>query len=115
LFFRLRILMIVGDGAGFDYLVDVLVNLDLNVIEFLRRFQYGLYVIIFTRYCLLKFVLLDLFYHEKVIIQLKELLCFTIKEPEIPHFHSVLTLLHDGAVNNANSCGVVNYYGSWWL
>ncbi len=62
----LRILMIIGNGAGFNYLVDVLVNLDLNVIEFLRRFQYGLYVIMFTRYCLLKFVLLDLFYQEKV-------------------------------------------------
>jgi hypothetical protein len=58
--------MIVGNGARFDYLVDVLVNLDLDVVKFLRRFQYGLYVIIFTRYCLLKFVLLDLFYHEKV-------------------------------------------------
>ncbi len=58
--------MIVGDGAGFDYSVDVLVNLDLNVVEFLRRFQYGLYLIIFTRYCLLKFVLLDSFYREKV-------------------------------------------------
>jgi hypothetical protein len=58
--------MIVGNGAGSDYSVDALVNLDLNVIEFLRRFQYGLYVIISTRYCLLKFVLLDLFYHEKV-------------------------------------------------
>ncbi len=58
--------MIVGNGAGFDYLVDVLVNLDVDVIDFLHRFQYGLYVIIFTRYCLLKFVLLDLFYREKV-------------------------------------------------
>ncbi len=66
MFFRLRILMIVGDSAKFNYLVDVLVNLDLNVAEFLHRFQYGLYVTIFTRYCLLKFVLLDLFYHEKV-------------------------------------------------
>jgi hypothetical protein len=58
--------MIVGNGAGFDYLVDVLVNLDLDVVKFLHKFQYGLYVIIFTRYCLLKFVLLDLFYLEKV-------------------------------------------------
>ncbi len=66
MFSCLRILIFVGDGAEFDYSVDVLVNLDLNVLEFLRRFQYGLYVIIFTRYCLLKFVLLDSFYHEKV-------------------------------------------------
>ncbi len=58
--------MIVGDGTWFDYSVDVLVNLDLNVVEFLCRFQYGLYVIIFTRYFLLKFMLLDSFYHEKV-------------------------------------------------
>jgi hypothetical protein len=58
--------MIVGDGAGFNYSVDVLVNLDLNVVEFLRRFRYDLYVIIISRYCLLKFVLLDSFYREKV-------------------------------------------------
>ena len=58
--------MIIGNGVGFDYLVDVLVNLDLDVVEFLCKFQYGLYMIIFTRYCLLKFVLLDSFYHEKV-------------------------------------------------
>jgi hypothetical protein len=62
--------MIVGDGAGFDYSVDVLVNLDLDVIKFPCRFQYGLYMIIFTRYCLLKFVLLDSFYHEKVNIHI---------------------------------------------
>ncbi len=70
MFSRLRILMIIGDGAGLDYLVGVLVNLDLDVVEFLHRFQYGLYVIIFTRYCLLKFVLLDLFYREEVIYSL---------------------------------------------
>ncbi len=78
--------MIVGNGAGFDYLVNVLVNLDLNVIKFLCRFQYGLYVIIFTRYCLLKFMLLDLFYCEKltyyvaslVDISLLVLIIFTI-------------------------------------
>ncbi len=54
-----------------------MVNLDLDVIAFLCRFQYGLYVIIFTRYCLLKFVLLDSFYHKKVIhISFdRELLC----------------------------------------
>jgi hypothetical protein len=67
--------MIVGDGAGFDYPVDVLVNLDLDVVEFLRRFLYGLYVIIFTRYCLLKFVLLDSFYCEKV-QHIKHIICF---------------------------------------
>jgi hypothetical protein len=60
--------MIVSDGAGFNYLVDVLVNLDLDVVKFLRRFQYGLYVIIFTRYCVLKFMLLEPFYREKVVI-----------------------------------------------
>jgi hypothetical protein len=58
--------MIIGNGAGFDYLVDLLVNLDLDVVKFLRRFQYGLYVTIFTTYCLLKFMLLDSFYREKV-------------------------------------------------
>ncbi len=40
--------MIAGDGAKFNYLMDVLVDLDLNFIEFLRRFQYGFYVILFT-------------------------------------------------------------------
>jgi hypothetical protein len=58
--------MIIGDGAEFNYLVDVLVNLDLDVIKLIRRFQYGLYVIFFTRYCLLRFVLLDSFYRKKV-------------------------------------------------
>jgi hypothetical protein len=62
--------MILGNGAGFDYLVDVLVNLDLNVVKFLCRIKYGLYMIFFTRYCLLKFMLLDLFYHEKVLSDL---------------------------------------------
>ena len=60
--------MIVGDGAGFDYLVDVVLVLDviLDVVKFLRSFQYGLYVIIFTSQCLLQIVLLNSFYHEKV-------------------------------------------------
>ncbi len=58
--------MIIGNGARFDYSVDVLVNLDLNVVKFLLRFQYGLYVIIFTGYRLLKFMLLDSFYRKKV-------------------------------------------------
>jgi hypothetical protein len=48
-----------------------------------------------------------------LIIELEELLCFTIKEPEIPHFHSLLTLSFDGVVNKDNSSGVVNLYGSW--
>jgi hypothetical protein len=63
--------MIIGNGAGFNYLVDVLVNLDLNVVKFLLRFQYGLYVTTFTRYGLLKFVLLDSFYREKVYVSLE--------------------------------------------
>jgi hypothetical protein len=40
--------------------VDVLVNLDLDVAKFLHRFQYGLYMNFLNRYCLLRFVLLDL-------------------------------------------------------
>jgi hypothetical protein len=40
--------MIVSDGAGFDYLVDVVMDVDLDVVEFLRSFQYGHYVILFT-------------------------------------------------------------------
>ncbi len=41
--------MIIGNGAGFDYLVDVVLDVVLNIVEFLHSFQYGLYVIIFTR------------------------------------------------------------------
>jgi hypothetical protein len=40
--------MIVGNGAKFDYLVDVVLDLVLNVIKVLCSFQYGLYVSIFT-------------------------------------------------------------------
>ena len=59
--------MIVGDGAKLDYLVDIVLDLVLDVVEFLCIFQYGLYVNIFTSSCLLKIVLLDSFYHEKVL------------------------------------------------
>jgi hypothetical protein len=47
--------------------------------------------------------------------RIKETLSFTIKEPEIPHFHSTLLLSLDGVINNAASCGVVNVDESWWL
>ena len=40
--------MIVGYGAGFDYLVNVVLDVVLDVVKFLRGFQYGLYMIIFT-------------------------------------------------------------------
>jgi hypothetical protein len=40
--------MIVGNGAEFDYLVGVGLDLVLDVVEFLHRFHYGLYVSIFT-------------------------------------------------------------------
>ncbi len=40
--------MIVVGGVDFDYLVDGVLGLDLNVVEVLRSFQYGLYVNIFT-------------------------------------------------------------------
>jgi hypothetical protein len=40
--------MIVGNGAGFDYLVDVVLDVVFDVVKFLRSFRYGLYVIIFT-------------------------------------------------------------------
>jgi hypothetical protein len=40
--------MIVGDGAGFDYLVNVVLDVVFDVVKFLRSFQYGIYVIIFT-------------------------------------------------------------------
>jgi hypothetical protein len=40
--------MIVGNGAGFNYLVNVVLDVVLDVVEFLRSFQYGLYMIIFT-------------------------------------------------------------------
>jgi hypothetical protein len=60
--------MIAGNGAKFNYFMDVLVDLDLDFVEFLRRFQYGFYVILFTGYFLLKFVLLDSFYSRKVLL-----------------------------------------------
>jgi hypothetical protein len=40
--------MIVPNGAGFDCLVDVVLDVVFDVVEFLRSFQYGCYVIIFT-------------------------------------------------------------------
>jgi hypothetical protein len=40
--------MIVGNGAEFDYLVGVVLDLVLDVVEVLGRFQYGLYMSIFT-------------------------------------------------------------------
>jgi hypothetical protein len=40
--------MILGDGAEFNYLVGVRLDLVLNVVKFLRRFHYGLYMRIFT-------------------------------------------------------------------
>jgi hypothetical protein len=40
--------MIVSDGAGFDYLMGMVLDGVLDFVEFLRSFQYGLYVIIFT-------------------------------------------------------------------
>ncbi len=59
--------MIAGNGAEFNYLMDVLVDLDLDFIKFLRGFQYGFYVILFIGYFFLKFVLLDSFYSRKVL------------------------------------------------
>jgi hypothetical protein len=40
--------MIVADGAEFNYLVDGVLELALNVVKVLYSFQYGLYVNIFT-------------------------------------------------------------------
>ncbi len=40
--------MIIGDGAKFDYLMNMVLDVVLNFVKFLRSFQYGLYVIIFT-------------------------------------------------------------------
>jgi hypothetical protein len=40
--------MIIGDGAEYDYLVGVVLDLVLDVVEVLHRFQYGLYASIFT-------------------------------------------------------------------
>jgi hypothetical protein len=34
--------------TGFDYLIDVVMDVDLDVVKFLHSFQYGLFVIIFT-------------------------------------------------------------------
>jgi hypothetical protein len=40
--------MIVVGSVDFNYLVDGVLELDLNVVKVLRSFQYGLYVNIFT-------------------------------------------------------------------
>jgi hypothetical protein len=81
--------MIVGDGAGFDYLVYVLVNLNLNVVKFLHRFQYGLYVII----------LLDTVYLN---------LCFLTRSPMkkyswLPNLFTTTTFLNDTKMINLTS------------
>jgi len=52
--------MIVGDGARFNYLVDVVLDVILDVVKFLRSFQYGLYAIIITSQCLLQMCYLTL-------------------------------------------------------
>ncbi len=40
--------MIIGDGAKFDYLMGMVLDVVLDFVEFLCSFQYGLYMIIFT-------------------------------------------------------------------
>jgi hypothetical protein len=50
-----------------------------------------------------------------LIIKLEVLFCFTIQEPEIPHFHCTGMLSFDSVIDNANSSGVVNVDGCWRL
>ncbi len=49
------------------------------------------------------------------IIKLEVLLCFTIQEPEISHFHCTGGLLFDRVIGDANSSGVVDVDGCWRL
>ncbi len=46
-----------------------------------------------------------------LIIKLEVLLCVSIQEPEIFHFHHMGALLFDSVIVNANSGGVVNVNG----
>ncbi len=48
MFSRLRVLIITGDGAEVDYLMGMAFDLVLGDVEFLRRFLYGFYEILFT-------------------------------------------------------------------
>ncbi len=50
-----------------------------------------------------------------LIIKLEVMLCFTIQEPEISHFHSTGALLFDSVIDNDNSSGVVDVDGCWML
>ncbi len=50
-----------------------------------------------------------------LIIKLEVLLCFSIQEPEISHFHRTGALSFDSVIDNANSSGVVNVDGCWRL
>jgi hypothetical protein len=43
--------------------------------------------------------------------KLEVLLCFTIQEPEISHFHCTGALLFDSVIEDANSSGVVKWMG----
>ncbi len=50
-----------------------------------------------------------------LIIKLEVLLCYSIQEPEISHFHRTGTLLFDSVIDDANSGGVVDVDGCWRL
>ena len=50
-----------------------------------------------------------------LIIKFEVFLSFTVKEPEVSHFHCTGSLSFDGVINNTNSSGVVDMYGCWWL
>jgi hypothetical protein len=49
------------------------------------------------------------------IIKLEVLLCFTIQEPEISHFHCTGMLSFDSVIDTANSSGVVDVDRCWRL
>ncbi len=51
----------------------------------------------------------------RLIIKLEVLLCVSIQETEISHFHCTGTLSFDSVIGNANSSGVVNVDEGWRL
>ncbi len=50
-----------------------------------------------------------------LIINFEIFLCFAIQQPEVSHLHCTRTLAFDSVIEDANSSGVVDVNGCWWL
>ncbi len=50
-----------------------------------------------------------------MIVKFEVVLCFTIKKPEVSHFHCTGALAFDGIVVNADGGSVVDVNWCWWL